>query len=76
MNANVNIITGSSTQSLVVTQSSIITKGNDTFVLVKNKENKYEEKKVETGIIGSNGYIEIKNGLNEGDEIATFGSNK
>ncbi len=75
MNANVEIITKNSSQVLTIPSSAVITRGSEKFVLVENESKKFTEKKIETGILGSNGFIEIKSGINEGDVVATFGNN-
>ena len=75
MTANVSIATASSSNVLAVPVGDIITRGADTFVLVKNKNgssNSFSEKQVTTGITGTNGYIEITSGLSDGDTVASF----
>ncbi len=60
---------------LAIPDTAIIRKNNDTFVLVEQatSTNMTTERKVETGIHGTNGYTEIMSGLNEGEKIFTFG---
>jgi len=72
MNANVKILTTKRDNAVAVPASAIITQGNDKFVLVE-KNNSSKQTKVETGIYGNNGYVEIISGIEKGDVVATFG---
>ena len=72
MGANVKISTASRENVVAVPESAIITRGNDKIVLVTQNGNNPEERKVETGIKGSNGYVEILSGLKEGERIAVL----
>ena len=72
MTANVDIVTGSSAGALVVPAQTVITKGEDKFVMIKDPSGQYIEQKIDVGATG-NGYDEVVSGLKEGDIIASFG---
>ncbi len=74
MTANVDIMTAKRENVIIVPQRAVITKNNERFVRVIEGETVLE-KKVETGLRGSDGNIEIVNGLNEGEKIVTFVKN-
>jgi len=74
LTANIDIISEKHENVIIVPQRAIITKNNEKFVLVKNGD-QLEERKIQTGIRGSDGNIEIISGLNETDSIANFGTN-
>jgi HlyD family secretion protein len=73
MGANVKIATTSRENVVAVPKSAIIMRGNDMIVLVSRNGNSPEERKVELGIKGSNGYVEIISGLTEGESVVVFG---
>lgn len=71
MTADITIETDKKESVLYVPQRAIVYSDDSTFVRVlAGKEIK--EIKVETGLKGSNGEIEIISGLSEGDEVITF----
>jgi RND family efflux transporter MFP subunit len=83
MTANVSIVTATDTDVIAVPISDIITDnsttsgGVQTSVMVEGQSNGkpngvFVKKPVVTGITGSNGYIEIKSGLSDGDIVAEF----
>jgi len=80
MTANVSIVTATDTDVIAVPISDIITDnsttsgGVQTSVMVEGQSNGkpngvFVKKPVVTGITGSNGYIEIKSGLSDGDIV-------
>ena len=71
MTANIDILTGQKNNVLVVSQRSIIRKDGQKFVQVVDGST-MKEVKVETGLQGSDGNIEITHGLTEGDKVVTF----
>lgn len=71
MTANIDITSDSKENTIAVPQRAIIRKNGDQFVRILNDEN-FEEVKVKTGLRGSDGNIEIIEGVNEGDKIITF----
>jgi HlyD family secretion protein len=80
MTANIDILTDSRKNVVIVPQRAIITKNNDKFVLLAPDQNNPNasqmdpvETKIETGLKGSDGNIEIISGLKEGDKIVSFG---
>ncbi|OIO06925.1 hypothetical protein AUJ27_03350 [Candidatus Falkowbacteria bacterium CG1_02_37_44] len=71
MTANVDIITETKENVLTVPQGAVLTKNSQKMVrILEGKDIK--EVKVETGIRGSRGEIEILSGLKEGDQVITF----
>jgi HlyD family secretion protein len=74
MTANVKIQTAQATGVMAVPKRSVITRGNDKFILVQSSNGEFSEQKIQTGIEGSNGYVQITSGISEGDKIANFGN--
>ena len=71
MTANVDILTGKAENVIAVPQRSVILKDGDKIIrLVENKN--IVQKNVQTGLRGSDGQIEIIEGINEGDEVIIF----
>lgn len=71
MTANVDIQTNKKDNVISVPQRAVITKNGDKFVRIKNGEI-VQEVEVSTGLSGKDGFIEIVNGINEGDQVVTF----
>ena len=74
MNANVEIITQDKPNVIVIPQSAIIQKTEGSFVDVQKNKNKptstaFEERKVETGIVGDGNLVEIIKGLSAGEVV-------
>ncbi len=65
MTANIDILTAKK-EVLAIPQRAVITKNGQKFVLVDLGNNQTQERKIETGLRGSDGYIEIISGLSEG----------
>ncbi len=71
MTANINIVGASKQGVLAIPQRAVIRKDGEKFVRVfRGKE--IEEMNVKTGLRGSDGFIEITEGLKEGDVVITF----
>jgi len=68
MTADMTIIAMTKENVLVIPQTSMTKKDSKIFVQVLTGK-KIEERKIETGLEGSNGIIEITLGLQEGEEI-------
>ena len=71
MTANIDIKSASRENVIAVPQRAIIRKNGDQFVRVADGEG-FREVKVETGLRGSDGNIEIISGVSEGDKVITF----
>jgi len=71
MTANIDIASANRENVIAVPQRAIIRKNGDQFVRILNGED-FEEVKVETGLRGSDGNIEIISGVSEGDKVITF----
>lgn len=71
MTANIDILAEKKENVLSVPQRAITTRNGDKFVTILKNDDATEEVKVTTGIKGTNGYIEIMEGLKEGDKIIT-----
>ncbi len=81
MTANIDIATGEKMGALSVPQRSIITREGKKYVMVAKyvdgkKTLANEEKEIQTGFKGSEGYTEVVSGLEPGDEIVTLSSIK
>lgn len=68
MTADLKIKTNFKKDVLVLPEEAIIKKEGETFVKVF-KDKKIEERKIETGLFGSNGLVEIVSGLKEGEKV-------
>jgi len=71
MTANVDVVTSTSPGTLSVPQRAVIEKDGKRLVKVV-RDGKTVEVEVKTGLKGSDGDIEILEGLNEGDSIVVF----
>ncbi len=69
MTANIDILTAKKENVIVIPQRTIITKNDQKFVLVDKGSNQAEERKIETGLRGSDGNIEIISGLAAGEKV-------
>ncbi|MEW5908090.1 MAG: efflux RND transporter periplasmic adaptor subunit [Patescibacteria group bacterium] len=72
MTANIDILTAKREKVIVVPQRAIAVKENgDKIVKVLKDGNSIEERKVNTGLKGSDGNIEIIEGIKEGEKLIT-----
>jgi multidrug efflux pump subunit AcrA (membrane-fusion protein) len=71
MTANLDILTGQKNNVLAVPSRSVYSIDTQKYVKLVdlNSPSKSKEIKVETGIRGVDGYVEIISGLKEGDQI-------
>ncbi len=71
MTANIDILTSKKSGVLKLPQRTILTKDGERFVQLNAGNNFIEERKIEAGLKGSDGYMEIVSGLSEGDEVVS-----
>ena len=71
MTANIDIVGASKRGVLVIPQRAVLRRGKDKVVRVVVAE-EVREVKVKTGLRSSDGFIEITEGLKEGDVVITF----
>ncbi len=71
MTANIDIMTAKVENALTVPQRAVIGKNNEKFVKVLGPSEEINEIKIKTGLRGSDGNIEILEGIKEGDKIIT-----
>lgn len=71
MTANIDILTNKKERVLVLSQRAVLTKDGEKFVQLNAGKNFIEERKIEVGLKGSDGNIEIVSGLSEGDEVVS-----
>ena len=71
MTANISITTDSRENVLILPQRAVIKKNGNKMVKIPVKRG-FQEVEVQTGLIGSEGKIEIVSGLKEGDRVITF----
>lgn len=69
MTADIVITTNFCENVLMLPMRAVLEKNNNRFVRIQISENDFEEKIIETGIMGSDGNIEIISGLEQGDEV-------
>ena len=75
MTANMDIIGERRENVLAVPQRAVFTRGLEKFIRILGADGKTsQEQKVETGLRGSDGNIEILSGLKEGEKVVTFSS--
>ena len=74
MTANVQIITNSKDDVLVIPERAVLTEGGKQTVRVLTDSKKviFSTVPVKTGLRGDNGMVEILSGLSQGQEIITF----
>ncbi len=73
MTANIDIETARKENVISIPQRAVISKNGDKFVRIyRGDKVAPEERTVQTGMSGKDGYVEIASGLSEGDEVITF----
>ena len=70
MYADVEIASGSDTPMLAVPENAVVDSGEKQVVIIDRGEGKFEPRAVKTGQRGG-GFVEIREGLAEGDNIVT-----
>lgn len=76
MTSNIDILTAKKENVIFVPQRAVFQKDGSSIILVNKDENKTEERKVEIGLKGSDGNVEIISGLNENEKIVASGQAK
>lgn len=71
MTADIIIITGAKEDVLIIPRRAVIEKDGKNIVKIPVNGD-FQEIKVQTGLVGSDGNIEIISGLKEGDKVITF----
>lgn len=71
MTANVDVITETKENVLTIPQRAVLIKNTQKIIRILEGE-EIKEIKVETGVRGSEGEIEVLSGLKEGDRVITF----
>lgn len=74
MTANVTIFTDKKENVLMIPERAVEEKNDVKVVrvLTDAKRQKWQEREVTTGLAGNDGMIEIKTGLNEGEQVITY----
>lgn len=72
MTANVDIMGESRASVVAVPARAITTRGGEKFVKIISDDGKITEVKVTIGLRGSDGSVEITEGVKEGDKVITF----
>ncbi len=69
MTANIDILAQKKENVLFIPQRAVVSRGEERIVLIDTGKQTPEELRIETGLKGSDGNIEIVSGLNEGQKI-------
>jgi multidrug efflux pump subunit AcrA (membrane-fusion protein) len=69
MTANITIFTARRDDVLVIPQRAVTTKDGEKTVMIDLGGGKSEERKIQAGLRGANGNVEVTGGLNEGDRV-------
>lgn len=72
LSADVEILAEERVDVLAIPSRAVVHNGDEKTYVRIMKEGKIEKVEVTTGLQGSDGFIEIIDGLNEGDEVVTF----
>lgn len=70
ISSNISILVSRAENVVSVPASAVFVEDDTRFVFVKLGEHRFERRKIEIGV-GNLNFIEIKSGLNEGDDVAT-----
>ena len=71
MTANIDILTAQKENVIVIPQRVVVVKDGKKIVKILADDGTIKEIKVETGLRGSDGNIEIISGINDGDKVVT-----
>ncbi len=69
LTANVTVHAAKNNAVLGIPRRTVVTKGDKQYVTVLGDDKQTGEREVKTGLLGSDGNIEIINGLNEGERV-------
>lgn len=69
MTANIDVITDARTGAVVVPRRTIMKRGENSFLQVLNDAGAVNEVKIKTGLAGSDGNVEIIEGIREGEKV-------
>lgn len=72
MTANINIETAQRNGVIAIPAGSIIKDNGNEFVMVRTGGQTSEKREIATGITGSDNYVEVVNGLKEGETIINY----
>ncbi|MBU1131636.1 efflux RND transporter periplasmic adaptor subunit [Patescibacteria group bacterium] len=72
MTANIDILTDRRENTLAVPQRAVFTSDGKKMIRLANDDGSIKEIEVKTGLRGSDGTIEILEGVNAGDKVITF----
>lgn len=72
MTANIDIVTGVREGVIAIPARAVVTQNGDKWVRIVDENNVITESPVVVGLRGSDGRIEILEGVNEGDSVITF----
>ncbi|MDD5146137.1 MAG: efflux RND transporter periplasmic adaptor subunit [Candidatus Pacebacteria bacterium] len=76
MTANLDILTANKENVIAVPYRAVIDQNGEKFVKILKDKNVVEERAVSIGLRGSDGNIEILEGLSEGEKVITFDRSK
>lgn len=72
MSADIDIVTDTRNNVLMLPRRSVLTENGKKFVRVPSSRTAYVEREVETGLRGSDGMIEIVHGVSEGENVVLY----
>lgn len=73
MTANIDILTAKKENAIAIPQRAVITKDSQKYVLIDTGAANPEERRIETGIRGSDGNIEVTSGLSGEERVIISG---
>lgn len=70
--ANIEIVAAERKNILAVPASSVIKRDSQYFILAEDEERGLREREIKVGLLGTNGFLEVISGIEEGDKIVSF----
>jgi len=72
MTADVTVVSDFKEGVLIIPRRAVEEEGDEKVVKIVTDQGSFEDRKIETGLKGSKGYVEVLSGLKRGDRVVTF----